>query len=710
MAAAELQMQALMHALQVLTNQVQTMAEQGGERAMGGGKKWDNLDRFKNLMVFDGSQKNFEEWSIKFRSLVKSGDVKVGRLMEAIEDSCTEERLAMNKFNELEPAWDQQDEAFIAQSAAEMYNVLLNTTTGEANAVVRRSLGMGWLAWKRLVSSLNPRTLASGIKAISGVLNPTKITNAAKADTMLDEWDDKLAKLRTEYSQDLTSKMKVAVLYSMLPKDLQERVLDACSVAWDGTTEGDATELYAKVKAQVKNFAKARREMQGPKPMEVDMITNKWADWSQDEWAGQWGKPEQEEASNQDEKDEAYVQYIGKGYGKKGGGKGFQGHCFVCGEFGHSQWDCKGKGKIGKGGYENYVVKGAGKEGWYGKGYGKEVGKGYGDYKGKGKGSDGKGAMPRACFGCGATDHLLRDCPKNPAKINQVEEKPEEVLFIGQVKEDWRTVPMKIKLENFMKAPVAKSKVVSENRFRVLEVGEPEDEEVVQVRAVECEPCGDHPKCDDSEGGTRVKGGKAGAFGPVEVYRGTRPGARTSVPLASTHAYTDPQPSTRREVDMNTVLNEVGYVCAVGNKDEFVDLGVGDIVVDSAADESCWPVGHGDAFPTKKTSRVLRLKTANGADMNHYGEKEVMFKYKGGENKDAVGIKFQVTDVRKPLLAVRRLVERGCVVTMADGEGESFIANKGSKLKIPIVKKGGSFVIEARFVKKVLAEGFQRQA
>jgi len=182
-------------------------------------------------------------------------------------------------------------------------------------------------------------------------LNPAKITNAARADTMLDEWDDKLAKLRTEYSQDLTSKMKVAVLYSMLPKDLQERVLDACSVAWDGTTEGDATELYAKVKSQVKNFAKARREMQGPKPMEVDMVTNRWADWSQDEWADQWGKPEHEESHNHEEmKDEAYVQFVGKGYGKKGGGKGFQGHCYTCGEFGHSQWDCKGKGKGGKSG------------------------------------------------------------------------------------------------------------------------------------------------------------------------------------------------------------------------------------------------------------------------------------------------------------------------------------------------------------------------
>jgi hypothetical protein len=74
-----------------------------------------------------------------------------------------------------------------------------------------------------------------------------------------------------------------------------------------------------------------------------------------------------------------------------------------------------------------------------------------------------------------------------------------------------------------------------------------------------------------------------------------------------------------------------------------------------------------------------------------------------------VGIKFQVTDVKKPLLAVRRLVEKGCTVTLANGEGESFIMNKETRVRIPVVKKGGSFVIEAQFVKKLGKEGFARQ-
>ena len=130
-----------------------------------------------------------------------------------------------------------------------------------------------------------------------------------------------------------------------------------------------------------------------------------------------------------------------------------------------------------------------------------------------------------------------------------------------------------------------------------------------------------------------------------------------------------------------------------------IRYGRGDIVVDSAADESCWPVGQGDAFPTLTSQRDLKLRTANGGEMRHYGEKHIAFKYKGGECRDLVGLKFQVADVKRPLLAVRRLVERGNTVVMSNREGGSFIENKETKVRIPIVKKAGSFVIEAEFVR-----------
>ena len=92
--------------------------------------------------------------------------------------------------------------------------------------------------------------------------------------------------------------------------------------------------------------------------------------------------------------------------------------------------------------------------------------------------------------------------------------------------------------------------------------------------------------------------------------------------------------------------------------------------------------------------------------MAHYGQKDIIFKHEGGN--DVMGLTCQVTDVKKPLLAVRRLVEKGNRVMLSSGEGESCIMNIESQVRVPIKKKGGSFVIEAHFVKR--ATDFMRQA
>ena len=322
----------------------------------------------------------------------------------------------------------------------------------------------------------------------------------------------------------------MAVLYSMMPKDFRERVLNACAVAWDGTSEAGAGQLYEKVKIQIKNLAKARREMQGPKPMEVDRIASSRADWSGG-WDGGWGDVEEMTSKDDDHdhhRQESSIQYIGKGDGKSKGKGSFQGNCFLCGEFGHPQAECrKGKGK----------GKGFGKNGRYGRGRGNDFGKG-------------GPTLQRACFGCGATDHLLKDCPKNPNKIQLVQQEEEpEILFIGSVRDDWKHVPMKIgvlgRRDVHCRAPVA-----SQNRFRVLEVDEEDDDEVMNVFAVSAE---------DQE---------------------------------------------NVEEGMKQLEEKAAFVRAVEMSSGMLNFGTGDIIVDSAADESCWPVGHGDAYPTLKARRT----------------------------------------------------------------------------------------------------------
>ena len=99
--------------------------------------------------------------------------------------------------------------------------------------------------------------------------------------------------------------------------------------------------------------------------------------------------------------------------------------------------------------------------------------------------------------------------------------------------------------------------------------------------------------------------------------------------------------------------------------------------------------------------------------MGHYGEKEITFR--SGESEEVIGLRFQVTDVRKPLLAVRRLVERGNVVSFGPEPSDNYIQSATTGRKIPMERRGGSFVIKAHFVKEIFdgletESGFTRQA
>ena len=118
--------------------------------------------------------------------------------------------------------------------------------------------------------------------------------------------------------------------------------------------------------------------------------------------------------------------------------------------------------------------------------------------------------------------------------------------------------------------------------------------------------------------------------------------------------------------------------------------------------------GPGRCFSDKAERKEMLLKTANGGEMTHYGQKELTFNHDG--NADVVGLTFQVTDVKKPLLAVRRLVERGNKVVLPANEGESYIQHIETQTTVPVRKKGGSFVIEAHFVQKMMAMDFKGQA
>ena len=58
---------------------------------------------------------------------------------------------------------------------------------------------------------------------------------------------------------------------------------------------------------------------------------------------------------------------------------------------------------------------------------------------------------------------------------------------------------------------------------------------------------------------------------------------------------------------------------------------------------------------------------------------------------------FQVTDVKKPLVAVTRICEKGNRVCFGPNEKDKYIQNVGSGNKIYMTKQRGSYVVDRQF-------------
>jgi copper chaperone CopZ len=152
-------------------------------------------------------------------------------------------------------------------------------------------------------------------------------------------------------------------------------------------------------------------------------------------------------------------------------------------------------------------------------------------------------------------------------------------------------------------------------------------------------------------------------------------------------------------------IDEVREINAVLKSVNWEPIGTGEITVDSAAEESVCPKEWGKAYMMREPEKWLKFTNASNGRMGHYGAKDATFMT--GDDKTIMSLGFQVSDVQKPLAAVWRIAEKGNIVQFGPRSEDNFIRNVKTDKKVKMVRKGGSYVIEAEFV---TSSDFPRQA
>ena len=306
-------------------------------------EKW-----FRKLEIFKGT--GWRDWSFKFKNAVAASSL-VGR---QLLDWAEKEDSTITNFKGFLEATDETADKLDAQ----LFHQLSSVLGDDPLQILRTSDGSGSEAWRRLCARFSPTTPMRGMNLMMAVVSPPKAKSAREIARAIDVWEAKVLMLQRDFKETLSSKMKAALLVSMLPDDIQQSVIQ----------NAEKYELYEQARDKVISIADSKMAISNPDQMDVDYMDDHDHEW--------------------DEQEDPETCTVGKGP-----------FCYRCGGQGHIARNCATPEPTSD----------------KSKGDGKGGGKGKGKGKGKGGKADGKAAASTwrgYCSYCGKPGHAPKECRK----------------------------------------------------------------------------------------------------------------------------------------------------------------------------------------------------------------------------------------------------------------------------------------------------------
>ena len=339
----------------------------------------DRLDpkHFAALKPFSGI--GWKDWSFKFSNAAGASSALAVRLLKW----AAAEQEPIEDFVNFEG--DESDD-LLGQVSLQIFYHLSNHLEGDALQKMHICNQSGVEGWRLLHKQYAPTTALRSMQLMMSVVNAPKAKSPREVSKCIDVWENRVLQLQRDFGESLSSRMKAAILVSMLPTPMQDSVF----------SNAERFEEYTVAREKVLTIAEAKRA-----------ISNHDADRMECDYAGydyDYGNDGQ--ANDHDDGEAEDTMALGA-----------EVRCYRCQGFGHIAAKCptpesKGKGK-GKGGKGKGPTKGAPK----------------GSPKGAPKGGA-FGKAPNFCSHCGKRGHGPANCwtkqaedsGRDPAQMAAVEQ------------------------------------------------------------------------------------------------------------------------------------------------------------------------------------------------------------------------------------------------------------------------------------------------
>ena len=584
---------------QMMTQTLQSLGAQQGSvpgrsDASRHSRKIEDVDDkyFKKIKTFKGE--NWKDWAFHFKAAVRASNMIAFDLLVWSEKETND----IDTFVDFDDCTAKQAEDI----SAGIFNQLVQVVDigSESMDILQNSNCCGLAAWRKLIKRFAPTTPLRGMHLMMQVVTPKKALQPKDVAKSVEKWETTLLTLEKDFGEKLSEKFKTAILLTMMPKDLQDTLVQ----------HTDKFDNYRVARDKVLTVAESKTLLKDPDAMDIGSADREWREWH--------GYDEENEDEGADE-----LNYVGKGSAT---------HCWRCGGIGHISTKCATP-KPAKG-----APKGGGKGGKSG--------------HGKGKGGKGGTDWNGFCSYCGKRGHGPKDCwakqkddgGKSGSNMNE-----DSRMGIGSAENEGSS------------AAVGRDACQVEHEISGFDIG------AVDV---------------DREGGWQ------------QVTRRSR---RRGGEVGSAGAASPSTPTTAACSAMSMEINAVEKT-----------LGLGRITIDSGAAESVLPDSMLPEIPLRESagSRAgLHYIAANGSRMPNMGEKRVPFRAANGAMSSVL---FQVTNARKPLASVSRIVAKGNRVVF--GRQGSYIENEGTGRRIPIIAENGTYHMDVEFLAETSVSDFARPA